>query len=419
MKTSVIGLGRLGLPWTVCLASKGFEVIGVDIDENKTTQIMKGISPIHETDLQKYLSKYIDFITCTNDINFAVKNSDISFILVNTPSRKDGSYSIEQLEPVCTQIGEALKDKKSFHVVVIRSTVNPTTCDTIIKPLLENHSNKKCGLDFGLCFSPEFIALGSVIHDFLEPDFNVIGESDDRSGTIVEDIYKIISNKKMVRTSIINAELVKILLNCYLTMKISFANTIGEICDAIIEADPYFVSETIGLDHRISGKFLKPGLGYGGPCFPRDNKALAYVTKNLDCQNFLSDASDRVNEIQVDRVVKKVQKICSTGTVALLGLSYKPNTSIVEASQSLEIAKNLVHRGYTVKVYDPQALKQARKILQEDVIYTTSAEDCLLNSDVAILTTPWKEFESLKISIPLIDCWGVINRKSFTSHIPG
>jgi len=402
----VVGLGKLGLPFVVSLASRGFQVIGVDIDEKKVRAINSGISPVSETNLQEMLTRYKDSIVATLDYNYALKNSDVTFVFTNTPSNPDGSYSTRQLESACREIGKALRDKGVFHVVVITSTVLPLTCEETLKPILEEHSRKKCGVDFGLCHTPEFVALGSVIHDFLDPDFFLIGESDPKSGQIVENIFRKNSKAKIVRTNIVNAELAKIAINCFLTMKISFANTLGEVCEKLPNANANTVTSILGLDHRISAGFLKAGLGYGGPCFPRDNKAFSFLAKQLGCQSWLAEATDRVNTIQVKRVIEKVKSILrGKGTVAVLGLSYKPNTEIVEASQSLEIAKNLSGLGYEVKIYDPQAMNEAKIILGDDVVYCNSLEQCVENTDLCIVATPWKEFEHLEVDVPVINCW--------------
>ena len=410
---SVVGLGKLGLPFAVCLASKGFHVIGVDIDERKIKAINSGTSPVSETNLQEMLTRYKDSIVSTLDYDYALKNSNVTFVFTNTPSNPNGSYSTRQLESACREIGKVSRDKDVFHVVVIMSTVLPLTCEETLKPILEEHSEKKCGVGFGLCHTPEFVALGSVIHDFLNPDFFLIGESDPKSGRIVENIYRKISDSKIVRTSIVEAELAKIAINCFITTKISFANTLGEVCEKLPNANANTVTSILGLDHRIGAGCLKAGLGFGGPCFPRDNKAFSFLAKQLGCQSWLAEATDKVNAIQANRVIEKVERrLRGNGAVAILGLSYKPDTEIVEASQSLEIAKNLSDLGYKVKVYDPQAMENAKTILGDKVIYADSAQECIKNVDLCIIDTPWSEFESLKIEkIPVIDCWRVLKRQ--------
>ncbi len=406
MNISVIGLGKLGLPFSVALASKGFQVIGVDIDETKIKALNNGIALISETDLQEMLIEFKESIFATSNYDYAFNNSDVTFVLVNTPSNLDGSFSTIQLEPVCQSIGKKIRYKNKFHTVVIMSTVTPLTCEKKLIPILEKESRKKSGIDFGFCYVPEFIALGSAIHDFLYPDFVLIGESDPISGQIIEKVFKQFISSKIFKTNIVNAEIAKIALNCFLTTKISYANTLGEICDKLHNANAEIVTSILALDHRICGSYFKPGLGYGGPCFPRDNKALIYLSKQLDCQYWLAEATEKVNEIQIDRVLKKVKdKLGKKGTVAILGLSYKPNTEIVEESQSLEIAKKLSELKYHVKVYDPQAMSEAKSVIGDSVIFCDSLHECLNNIDLYIITTPWKEFKNLDVGVPSIKIW--------------
>ena len=414
LRVSVFGLGKLGLPLATCLATK-FEVIAVDVDRDKTASIDSGFSPIKEPKLQDLLDNMVfrNRIQATNDGEYAVLQSDVTFIVVPTPSNPDGSFSSKHVEEACATIGSALKNKATFHVVVVVSTVIPFTCERVLKTLLEITSEKKCGVDFGLCYNPFLIALGSVIDNILNPDFVMIGESDTKSGEIVESIHKSIckSDTKIMRTSLINAEIAKIALNSYITMKISFANTLGQICEKIPTADVDVVSEILGSDSRIGHKYLKAGLGYGGPCFPRDNRAFKYFASSLACQSLLPEATDAVNDSQVDRVWFKVRKLVPfNATVAVLGLAYKPNTDNIEESQGVKIVQSLA-RFNRVKVYDPKAMSNARKVLGALVQYTKSAKDCVKDADLVIIATPWKQFENLNCSCPVIDCWRIVKHE--------
>ena len=414
MRISVFGLGKLGLPLTTCLATK-FEVIAVDVDKDKIASIDSGLSPIKEPKLQDLLDNMVfhNRIQATNDGEYAVLQSDVTFIVVPTPSNPDGSFSAKHVEEVCATIGSALKNKATFHVVVVVSTVIPFTCERVLKTLLEITSGKKCGVDFGLCYNPSLIALSSVIDNILNPDFVMIGESDIKSGEIVEFIHKSIckSDTKIIRTSLINAEVAKIALNSYITMKISFANTLGEICEQIPTADVDVVSFIIGSDNRIGYRYLKAGLGYGGPCFPRDNKAFKYFANSLESQSLLPEASDTVNNMQVSRVVQKINKILGNrGTVAVLGLTYKPNTDVVEESQAIKIAEKLVMK-FLVRVYDPKGMKNAKKILGFKVLYAKSINECVKHANLVVIATPWKQFENLNLSCPVIDCWRILKHE--------
>lgn len=419
---SVIGLGKLGLCIAACFASKGFKVIGADIDIDKIEKINKGVSPIQETALGEMLKKAKNKLKATQDFEQTVLGSDISFVVVATPSLADGSFSNEYLEKALHKIAEALKKKKSYHLVVITSTVMPQTTEKVAKFLLERTSGKKCGKDFGLAYNPEFIALGSVIHDFLNPDFILIGEANKRDGDILEEVYNATCENKprFARMSPLNAEIAKISLNCYITTKITFANSLAAICEKVEGADAHVITKALGLDTRIGSKYIRPGLGYGGPCFPRDNVAFVAFAKRMEADAKLAASVDEVNRDQAARVVAKVNEILNNGKkpkrdgpIAILGLSYKPNTPIVEDSQALAIAQILANEGYSVTVYDPEAQENARAALGDAVKYATTANACLKGAALGIIAVPWEEFKKISFSklnkdIVLLDCWRLI-----------
>jgi UDPglucose 6-dehydrogenase len=282
-----------------------------------------------------------------------------------------------------------------------------------IKPFLEEVTGKKCGTDFGLCYNPEFIALGDVIRGLLEPDFVLIGESDPLAGSILADMYRHIctNNPPIERTSFINAEIAKIAINSYITMKITFANLLAEICENTVGADVDEVTRIIGRDSRIGAKYLKGGLGYGGPCFPRDNIAFARFAEFVGVKAELPIIVHQTNLSQVKRVIKKIEQLNLNAAtkIGILGLSYKPDTPIVEESQSIMLAKELSSLGYVVHVYDPLALEEARKVLGDTVIYDKTLESCIKNVDVVVLATPWKLFKTIDMKGKIIiDCWRLL-----------
>lgn len=419
---SVFGLGKLGLCAASCFASKGYKVIGVDVDIEKIEKINKGISPIKETGLAK-LIKQLDYkLKATSDYEEAIKKSDVSFIVVSTPSLADGSFSNEYLEKSVHKIGESLKKKKNYHLVVVTSTVMPQTTEKVVKFLLEKISGKNCGKDFGLAYNPEFIALGSVIHDFLNPDLILIGEMNKKDGDILEEIYRNTCENKpyFARMSPVNAEITKIALNCYITTKITFANSLSAICDKVKGADAYTVVKALGWDSRIGSKYIKPGLGYGGPCFPRDNQAFSAFARLSEAQAKLAEMVDQVNRDQISMVINKIKEIITTlnkdkksTRIAILGLSYKPNTPIIEDSQALNIAQLLANEGYQVSVYDPQAQENARGFLGDAVQYAKNKEDCISGADLGVIAVPWDEFKKIDFKkvtkkIILLDCWRLL-----------
>jgi UDPglucose 6-dehydrogenase len=425
---SVIGLGKLGLCMAACFASKGYTVRGVDIDSEKLEKINKGISPIEETGLADLLKRVKGKIRATHDFQEAISESVASFIVVATPSLADGTFTNEYLEKALHRIGEALKKKKSYHVVVITSTVMPQTTEKVARYILEKTSGKKCGKDFGLAYNPEFIALGSVIHDFMNPDFILIGEMSKKDGDILESIYMHVcdNNPRFARMSPLNAEITKISLNCYVTTKITFANSVASLCEKVKGADAYVVLRALGLDSRIGSKYIRPGLGYGGPCFPRDNVAFAAFARRLEMKAKLAEMVDEVNRDQSLRVVGRINEILvamrkdkKAIRIGVLGLSYKPNTPIIEDSQALDIVQLLVNEGFQVVVFDPQALDNARGVLGDSVEYAKDTAQCLRGADIALLAVPWEEFKKIDLKkyhkgLYILDCWRILEKVAGT-----
>ena len=306
---SVFGIGKLGFPIVACLAYRGYRVIGVDVDPKIVAGVNKRSPLIYEPGLAELLREPGD-LSATSDYRYAIENTDMTFIVVPTPSQEDGSFSTSYVEAVGEQIAIGLRGKSSFQVVVLTSTVLPGITEGVVRPLLEKTSGKKCGVDFGLCYSPEFIALGSVIRDFMNPDVILIGESDPKSGELLSEVYHRVceNNPPVVRTTLYNAELAKISLNAFVTMKISFANTLAELCERIPGGDVEAVSRVLGFDSRIGRKYLSGALAYGGPCFPRDNRAFTAFAKRVGCRARLSEATDAENEHQNERIVELVKQ---------------------------------------------------------------------------------------------------------------
>ena len=424
---SVLGLGKLGLPLAVCLGISGYRVIGIDNNPSVVQAINEGRSPVYEPGLEQLLAECEGRFEAVQDIGHAVRSSQATFIVVPTPSDDSDGFSSEFAAAAAASIGQELKSKDSFHLVVLVSTVSPGTTAGVIQPLLESSSGKQCGTDFGLCYSPEFVALGSVVHDLRNPDLLLIGESDTRSGDMLAAIYQRVCTNQVpvVRMTPTNAELAKLAINTFVTTKITFANMLAEICEHIPGGDVDAVTRAVGLDSRIGGKYLKGGLSYGGPCFPRDNKALSSFARTVGSQAKLSDITDEVNREQVERIVRLVKErlgILDGKRIAVLGLTYKPGTDITEESASLKLASALARDGATLDIYEPSG---ARPVLgesaDEKVVYAESVEECLEGADLCILATPWEEFKKLtpqdflgRMRRPLLlDCWRFFDRHSF------
>jgi UDPglucose 6-dehydrogenase len=421
MKLSVIGLGKLGSPLAAVLASKGFPVTGTDLNDAFVAALNEGRAPVDEPRLQELITENRERLRATPDAAAAVADTDVTFVIVPTPSDANGRFTNRYILDALQLVGAGIRRKASYHVVVITSTVMPGSTGGEIRAALEVHSGRKVGANLGLCYNPEFIALGSVVRDMLSPDMILIGESDARSGAILERIYQQTCENKPVirRMNFVNAELTKIAVNTYVTTKISYANMLADICDRIAGADVDVVTQAVGSDSRIGGRYLRGAIGYGGPCFPRDNVAFASLARSLGAPADLAEATDTVNRYQVERVVRAVQaRLPEGGTVGILGLSYKPDTSVVEQSQGVMLASRLLEGGHAVVAFDPRALITGLDAMSRPCIAAASAEDCVRRASLVVVMTPWPEFRAIPAEafarsprLTVIDCWRLLARE--------
>jgi UDPglucose 6-dehydrogenase len=360
------------------------------------------------------------------DASQAVQNSDASFVIVPTPSDSTGFFSNRFVLQAMETLGKALRNKTGYHMVVITSTVMPGSTGSDIKAALEAASGRKVGPDLGLCYNPEFIALGSVVRDMLYPDSILIGESDAKAGDMLQAIYlQMCENKPPVqRMNWVSAELTKISVNTYVTTKISYANMLAQVCERLPGADADVVTSAIGCDSRIGVKYLKGALGYGGPCFPRDNVAFSALARATGAPALLAEATDQLNRRQVPRLAEIIRsRLPEGGTVGILGLSYKPHTEVVEESQGLDLAKHLASIGVRVVVYDPAAMENAKRELGTAITCAASAAACARQADVLVITTAWPEFKNLTPADlksgerrpAIVDCWRVLPADLFAN----
>jgi UDPglucose 6-dehydrogenase len=399
-QVTVLGLGYVGLTMAACFASRRLRITGVDVDSEKTARISYGKSPIHEPRLEELISNAVKAKTlkATQDLQEAFKDSSITFVTVGTPSLPDGSINLDQISSASESIGRALKKTEEYHLVVVRSTVVPGTCDRTVKPLLEKASGKSCGRDFGLCSNPEFLSEGSAVKEMLNPDRLIIGEYDKRSGDTLEDFYRKFYSRKMpklIRTSLANAELIKYANNSFLAAKVSFINSVASLCERVPEGDVEVVAKGIGLDPRIGPLFLKTGLGWGGSCFPKDLKAILAFGRSLGIELPMVDAALRINELQPMWAVQKAKDALGElkgKRVAILGLAFKPDTDDIREAVSLKIIDRLLQEGADVCAYDPAAMENTRKSFGERLSFARSAEDCIIDADCCIVVTEWEEF---------------------------
>ena len=423
-RVSVVGLGKLGAPLAAVLASRGFSVIGLDVNKTLVDAMNAGKMPIVEPQLNELIAANRERLTATMDANEAVQKSDASFVIVPTPSDSTGFFSNRFVLQAMDTLGKALKNKKGYHMVVITSTVMPGTTGTEIKKALEAASGRMVGPDLGLCYNPEFIALGSVVRDMLFPDSILIGESDTKAGDVLQTIYlQMCENKPPVqRMNFVNAELTKISVNTYVTTKISYANMLADICDRIPGADVDAVTKALGADTRIGAKYLKGAMGYGGPCFPRDNVAFAAFARKIGARADVAEATDRINNFQVERLSTLVAKFAKAGTrIAILGLSYKPHTPVVEESHSVKLAARLADAGYVVTVHDPLAQEAAMAVLGDQVVGASSIESAVRECDLLIVATGWPQYKEIAPAwckrdgqrLTVLDLWRTLPAEKF------
>jgi UDPglucose 6-dehydrogenase len=400
-KVVVIGLGYVGLTTALCFATRGLNVVGVDVDANKNDAINNRRLPIHEPGLDRILTESLEKgFTATSEM----PHSDIYFITVGTPSKKDGSVDLQYIEKASEDVGTAIEaaGTDSHPLVIVKSTVPPGTTRNVVKPRVERKSGKKVGVDIDLCSNPEFLREGSAVEDTFNPDRIIIGEYDKTSGDALEDLYRrFYGGDKMpplIRTSVENAELTKYANNAFLAMKVSFINEIAHMCERIPGADVTVVAKGIGLDKRIGEKFLNAGLGWGGSCFPKDVKALIAHSKNLGYRPLMVSSTIEVNDQQPYKAVDIAKSILGKlkgRLIALLGLAFKPDTDDIREAVSLKIISKLLEEGAKVTAYDPAATPNVQKLLGEKISYSTSALECIKGADCCIIVTEWNEFKKL------------------------
>ncbi|MFZ9685478.1 MAG: nucleotide sugar dehydrogenase, partial [Gemmobacter sp.] len=406
-----------GAPRLAVFAHTGFDVIGTDLTPAFVDAINDGRAPVEEPGLAAMIAANRARIRATLDPAEAVAASDASFIIVPTPSGPDGFFRNDYLVSALEAIGRAIRAKAGYHLVVVTSTVMPGATGGILRETLERASGRRVGPDLGLCYNPEFIALGTVVRDMLNPDMILIGQSDAKAGDMLEAIYRqsVESRPDYQRMNWVNAELCKIAVNTYVTTKISYANMIAGMCDRLPGADADVVTHALGADSRIGRKYIKGAIAYGGPCFPRDNKAFAALGRSLGVRTDLAEATDAINAHQTPRLGAAVAALAAPGAeVAILGLSYKPHTPVIEESQGLALARALGARGYRLRLSDPAALAGLPADATGATRRCASAAEAIAGADVAVIMTPWPEYRDLPLGAPgapaaVIDPWRMLD----------
>ncbi|MFB0567996.1 MAG: UDP-glucose/GDP-mannose dehydrogenase family protein, partial [Nitrososphaeria archaeon] len=362
-----------------------------------------GVPPFFEPGLEERLREVVRSrrLRSTTNVHEAVMSSDVTFVTVGTPSRRDGSIDLQFIERSAEEVGRALAAKDGYHLVVVKSTVIPGTTGNIVKPIVERFSGKRCGPDFGLCMSPEFLREGSAVEDTLKPDRVVIGEFDRRSGDTLKKLFNEFygGDIPILRTNLATAEMTKYANNSFLATKISFINSIANICDKVPGTDVEVVAKAIGMDHRINPRFLRAGLGWGGSCFPKDVKALLSFSRSLSYEAPILWAALEVNDAQPLQAVGLARRKLGSlkgRRVAVLGLAFKPDTDDIRESRATVLIDALLQEGARVIAYDPKALDASRNFLGKGIEYAESAESCLKGAECCIVATEWREFEKLQ-----------------------
>lgn len=426
MRITVVGLGKLGSPIAALYAAAGHKTVGIDLSPTVVDKMSRGEAPVNEPQLQTTIDSGRPHLSATLDWGVALKDSEASVVIVPTPSQPDGTFTNDYVIDAMRRIGEQVRQgvTSEKHVVIVASTVMPGSMAGEIQSALEEAAGQPLSDSLGLVYSPQFIALGSVVKNLQYPDMVLIGSSDRASGDTAESLLRSVvrSDASFQRMNLVNAEIVKISVNTFVTTKISFANMLSEICDALDGANVDVVTAAVGSDSRVGTKYLSGGLGYGGPCFPRDNVALAALGHQLGVDASIAIATDRVNDRQVARVVEKIRDLGNDiRVVDVWGLSYKPDTEVIEASQGVQIADALVEAGYEVRVHDPQVLPSSIRNPKLKWL-----DDPLTDSqpDVVVLATPWPSYLAHSVAsnpkVAFLDPWGLATVGEQQRHIkPG
>lgn len=394
MNVCVVGTGYVGLVAGTCLADFGMNVTCVDIDEDKIAQLNRGEAPIYEIGLSDLIRRNakLDRLHFTTDLADAVDRSLVVFLAVGTPEGKDGRPDLSQIIQVAEQIGTCMTE---YKVIAVKSTVPVGTSRTIRDKIT---ATQKTPIDFDVVSNPEFLREGAAINDFLRPDRIILGSDSERALAIMRDVYRplYLLKKPIITTSNETAELIKYAANSMLALRISYMNEIANLCDRV-GADVYDVAIALGMDKRIGPKFLHPGPGFGGSCFPKDVKGLARTALDHDYEFKTLESLIEVNARQRTIVVDKARKALGgleSKTVTLLGLSFKPDTDDIREAPAIHIARALTSEGAAVKAYDPAAMDEARKQLP-DLDYCVDPYAACEGSDMVMIITEWNEFRDL------------------------
>ena len=396
MKICMIGSGYVGLVTGACLAEFGMEIVCVDKDKAKIEKVQKGQSPFYEPGLNDLIEKNMKEgrLSFSTDTKKGIRTSKVIFIAVGTPANSDGSPDLSQVETVAKEVARAMDE---YKIIVLKSTV-PVGTGKWIKGLIAKEL--KGTVPFDMVSNPEFLREGAAVDDFFRPDRVVIGAESEQAIEAMKEIYNAfyLIEAPFVITSIETAEMIKYASNAFLATKISFINEIANLCERV-GADVHDVARAMGLDGRIGRKFLHPGPGFGGSCFPKDTKALVHLAQGYNCEMEIVQSTISVNARQRQRMIEKIEEMLGDvrgKTIGVLGLAFKPNTDDMREASSIPIIQGLQARGARIKAYDPEAMEEAKKIFQ-DVTYCKGPYEVAEGSHALVLLTEWNQFRLLDL----------------------
>lgn len=396
MKIVIVGTGYVGLVTGTCFAETGVNVVCVDIDEKKIEGLKKGIAPIYEPGLESMIEQNIKAkrLSFSTNLRKSMEGAEVIFIAVGTPPDEDGSADLKYVTGVAREVGEYMSQ---YIVVVTKSTVPVGTALHVRKAMQLQLDTRKSDLKFDIVSNPEFLKEGSAIEDFMKPDRIIIGVESVKAEALMKKLYKpfLLNGHPLIFMDIPSAEMTKYTANAMLATKISFINEIANLCE-IVGADINMVRKGIGSDSRIGTKFIYPGVGYGGSCFPKDVKALIKTARDNSFTLRILSAVDEVNIIQKKVLVNKVMEFfkgdLKNRIIAIWGLSFKPQTDDVREAPSIKIIEELLSAGAVVKAYDPVAMKEAQRVLGDRIMYARNKNEAVTDADALLIVTEWQEF---------------------------
>lgn len=408
MKISVLGLGYVGSVTAACLANKGHQVVGFDIDENKINMINSGKAPIVEPELNNIISESVrkGNLLATNNLNQCIMSTEITFVCVGTPSKKNNSLDLHHVEDIVNKIGYIIKNKSDKHVVVIRSTMLPGSMKNLVIPTLEKYSEKKAGIHFSVCINPEFMKEGSAVYDFYNPSQNVIGTNDDYAFNVLSSLIQSYTSVETTKLDLETAEFIKYSYNVWHALKVCYANELGNICYKL-GIDSHKLMEVFCNDVKLnlSPYYLKPGLSFGGSCLPKDLRALLYEVKNLELNLPVINSIAQSNSLQTTRALHMILEE-NHKRIGFIGLSFKADTDDIRESPMVEIVERLLGKGFLIKIYDVNLNKAKNEFIDKSKflkgmnhivnLLVDSLDDLMDSSDLIVVGNKSTKFSEIQ-----------------------